>query len=366
MAGPTIVRETAGASALPAEVVRVTAGDAAAAHDTVAVEEPLEIHLNGWRWLVTMRTPGADVDLVLGMLASEGAITSAAEVEHVQFERHPEEPDVANVVAVHLAHSLGALQERLARHQALAASSCGLCGASSVSAILQRRPPLAPGPIVDARLLPLLPARLLAAQTAFAATGGLHGAGLFTADGTLVVAREDVGRHNAVDKAIGACLRRGVVLPPIMLVSGRASFEIVQKALAAAIPIVAAVSAPSSLAVSLATDGAMTLAGFVRDGGYNVYAGAERLRTADDRSAPEAAPDDPLAFIPRAMRTVLDGVGLKISLADWRALTRPERTRLVTLAEHAVREDFATYLVERVTARTGTAPRRLPARDESA
>ncbi len=363
MAGPMIVRETAGASALPTEVVRVTAGAAAPAHETVAIEEPLEIHLNGWRWLVTMRTPGADVDLVLGMLASEGVITSAAEVEHVQFERHPEEPDVANVVSVHLVHPLGALQERLARHQSLAASSCGLCGASSVSAILQRRPPLAPGPVVDARLLPLLPARLLAAQAAFAVTGGLHGAGLFDDAGTLVLAREDVGRHNAVDKAIGACLRAGMALPPILLVSGRASFEIVQKALVAAIPIVAAVSAPSSLAVALATDAGMTLAGFLRDGGYNVYAGAERLRTAADRDDPNAAPDDPLAFIPRAMRTVLDEVRCKISLADWRALTRPERTRLVTLSAHAVRDDFAAYLVDRVTARTGTAPRRLPSPD---
>jgi FdhD protein len=363
MAGPKIVRETAGASALATEVVRVTGGDAAAAHDTVAVEEPLEIHLNGWRWLVTMRTPGSDVDLVVGMLASEGVITSVAEVEHVQFERHPEEPDVANVVSVHLAHSLGALQERLARHQSLAASSCGLCGASSVSAILQRRPPLAAGPVVDARVLSRLPARLLAAQAAFASTGGLHGAGLFDVDGALVLAREDVGRHNAVDKAIGACLRSGAPLPPILLVSGRTSFEIVQKALVAAIPIVAAVSAPSSLAVSLAAEAGMTLAGFVRDGGYNVYAGAERLRTAADRADPEAAVDDPLAFIPRAMRTVLDEVRCKISLADWRALTRPERLRLVTLSEHAVPDDFAAYLVDRVTARTGTAPRRLPSPD---
>ena len=366
MAGPTIVRETATPSELPTEIVRVTAGDVAPAHESVAVEEPLEIHLNGWRWLVTMRTPGADVDLVLGMLASEGAITSAAEVEHLQFERHPEEPDLANVVAVHLAHSLGALQERLARHQALAASSCGLCGASSVSAILQRRPAVAPGPIVDSRLLSDLPPRLLAAQAAFAATGGLHAAALFDAAGSLVVAREDVGRHNAVDKAIGACLRRGSAMPPILLVSGRASFEIVQKALAAAIPIVAAVSAPSSLAVSLASEAGMTLAGFVRDGGYNVYTGAERLRTVADRAADPSEADDPLAFIPRTMRAVLDQVGLKISLVDWRALTRPERSRLATLSQHAAREDFAVYLVDRVTARTGKAPRALPRRGGSA
>jgi FdhD protein len=361
MSGPTIVREATAAPEIDASVFRVTAGTTAAATDQLAVEEPLEIHLNGWRWLVTMRTPGADADLVLGMLASEGVLRDVTEVESLVFRRHPEEPDLANVVDVQLAASLGALQERLARNAPVTSTSCGLCGASSVAAILQRRAPLPPGPMIDARILTALPARLAAAQPGFQATGGLHAAGLFDAAGALLTAREDVGRHNAVDKAIGWRLRAGVPPPPILLVSGRASFEIVQKALAAAIPIVAAVSAPSSLAVDLARDGGMTLAGFVRDGSYNVYTGAERLQMrADDRDP--AATDDPLAFVPRTVRDALDEIGRKISLADWRALTRSERTRLVTLSEHAGRADFAAYLIDRVTARTGTAPRGLPAK----
>jgi FdhD protein len=361
MPSPTIARETAGASDLPSDVVRVTAGAMAPAREVLAVEEPLEIHLNGWRWLVTMRTPGADADLVLGMLASEGAIAAAADVTSVVFRRHPDEPDVANVVDVQLARPLDELQQRLARNHALASSSCGLCGASSVAAILKAYAPLAPGPTVAATVIAALPARLLPAQTSFAATGGLHAAGLFAADGTLLAVREDVGRHNAVDKVIGWRLRAATAVPPIVMVSGRASFEIVQKALAASIPIVAAVSAPSSLAVALARDAGMTLAGFVRDGGYNVYAGGERLRAATATRADPDAADDPLAFIPRSVRDALDAVEYKISLADWRALTRPERTRLITLGEHADRADFAAYLVDRITARTGRPPRPLAA-----
>jgi FdhD protein len=363
MRTPTIARETAAASDVAADVVRVAAGDATPARDVLAVEEPLEIHLNGWRWLVTMRTPGADADLVLGMLASEAVITAAADVDSIVFRRHPDEPDVANVADVQLAQPVAELQRRLARNAALAASSCGLCGASSVAAILKDRAPLPPGPAVAARTIAELPARLAPAQPSFTTTGGLHAAGLFDVDGTLRAAREDIGRHNAVDKVIGWRLRDGGAMPPILLVSGRASFEIVQKALVAGIPIVAAVSAPSSLAVALACDAGMTLAGFVRDGGYNVYAGAERLDAAG-RSRADADADaggDPLAFIPRAVRDALDEVGYKISLVDWRALTRPERTRLVTLSEHAERADFAAYLVDRITARTGRPPRPLAA-----
>ncbi len=361
MPSPTIARETAAVSDVPADVVRVTAGDATPAREALAVEEPLEIHLNGWRWLVTMRTPGADADLVLGMLASEGVITAASEVDSIVFRRHPEEPDTANVVDVQLGRSLAELQGRLARNATLAASSCGLCGASSVAAILKTRTPLRPGPTVAPSVIAELPARLRTAQATFAATGGLHAAGLCDAAGTLLGAREDVGRHNAVDKVIGWRLRADAPMPPILVVSGRASFEIVQKALVAGIPIVAAVSAPSSLAVALARDAAMTLAGFVRDGGYNVYAGAERLAPASPSRADAEAADDSLAFIPRALRGALDDVGYKISLADWRALTRPERARLETLSEHAERSDFAAYLVDRITARTGRAPRPLAA-----
>ncbi len=363
MSGPTIARETPSEPALATDVWRLADGAATAASDMIAVEEPLEIHLNGWRWLVTMRTPGTDADLVLGMLASEGAIATADEVDSIVFRRHPEEPDVANVVDVQLAQPLQALKDRLARHAAVTSTSCGLCGAASVEAILKARSPLAPGPIVDPGVMAALPAALAAAQPTFRATGGLHAAGLFDAGGMLLAAREDVGRHNAVDKVIGWRLRETPSPPtPILFVSGRASFEIVQKALAAAIPIVAAVSAPSSLAVTLARDAAMTLVGFVRDGTCNVYTGRERLtaapRAPTDRD-PRAPGADPLDFMSRVVRAALDEIGYKISLADWRALGRAERRRLETLAAHAVRDDFAAYLIDRVKLRTGRPPRPL-------
>jgi formate dehydrogenase accessory protein FdhD len=366
MPGPTIARETASEPALRAEVWRMVAdGATTPTTDALAVEEPLEIHLNGWRWLVTMRTPGADADLVLGMLASEGVVARADDVQSIVFRRHPEEPDLANVVDVQLEQPLPALRERLARHAAVASTSCGLCGAASVEAILKQRPPVAPGPTVDPRLLATLPRGLAAAQPTFRETGGLHAAALFDTGGRLLAAREDVGRHNAVDKVIGWRLRRDPRPDtPILLVSGRASFEIIQKAHAAAIPIVAAVSAPSSLAVAFARDAGMTLVGFVRNGACNVYTGLERVQVAR-QSAPPADRDpgapgaDPVDFISRRVRAALDEIGFKISLAEWRALARSERLRLDILAGHAVRDDFAAYLIDRLTFRTGHAPRPL-------
>jgi FdhD protein len=347
--------------------------------DTLAVEEPLEIHLNGWRWLVTMRTPGADAELVIGMLASEGVIASAAEVTSIVFRRHPDEPDLANVVHVQLDRPLSELQERLARNQTLTSTSCGLCGASSVASILQRHPAVPAGPTVAAEIIAELPPRLAAAQPTFASTGGLHAAALFSADGELLAAREDVGRHNAVDKVLGWRLRAApAAATPILLVSGRASFEIVQKALAAAIPIVAAVSAPSSLAVTLAEEAGMTLAGFVRDGRYNVYSGPTRIQAAtsyapppgrDARAGgrdPNASGADPLDFIPRGVRRALDDVALKISLGDWRSLTRAERTRIITLSEHTSREDFSAYIVDSVKRRSGETPRAMTTRGDRA
>jgi FdhD protein len=368
MPAPTIARETGGEPVLAAELWRVDAAALTAATDALAVEEPLEIHLNGWRWLVTMRTPGADADLVLGMLASEGVIARADEVASIVFRRHPDEPDIANVVDVQLDAPVAELTRRLARHQTVAATSCGLCGASSVAAILQHHAPVAPGPTIEAAVLAALPAALATAQTAFQATGGLHAAGLFDTTGRLLAAREDVGRHNAVDKVIGWRLRQEPRPEgSILLVSGRASFEIVQKALAAAIPIVAAVSAPSSLAVALARDAGMTLAGFVRNGTCNVYSGPERLlpRAAAQGDGPAADRDptapgaDPIDFLSRRVRDALDEVGCKISLAEWRTLSHTERLRLDILAGHALRDDFTAYLIDRVTFRTGYPPRPL-------
>ncbi len=355
---PTIVREPQCALGTDVEIDRTTGGTTTRATDVVAVEEPLEIRLHGWRWLVTMRTPGDDADLIVGLLASEGVIAAASDVESVVFTRHPEEPELANVADVQLVHGLGEVQARLARNQVLAASSCGLCGKSAIEALLARSTALPDRPALDPAVLTRIPQLLAGAQPSFRATGGLHAAALVDATGGLLVAREDVGRHNAVDKALGWRLRAGDAGRGacVLVVSGRASFEIVQKALAARIPAVAAVSAPSSLAVALARDANLTLAGFVRDGGYNTYAGAARLR-----AAPARAGADPLEFIPTVVRRALDAVALKISLADWQALTLAERERVVALADAGDGSAFAARLTSDVVARTGRAPRPLGA-----
>ena len=340
------------------DVERGAADGTSRTTDVVAVEEPLEIRLNGWRWRVTMRTPGDDADLIVGLLASERVIARVADVEAIVFTRHPDEPELANVADVRLAQPLDAVRERLTRHQVLSAASCGLCGKSTVEALLAHAPPLPPGPLVDAAVLARIPDLLAGSQPVFSTTGGLHAAALLDGAGTLLAAREDIGRHNAVDKALGWRLRAGThgASACVLVVSGRASFEIVQKALAAAIPIVAAVSAPSSLAVTLARDANMTLAGFVRGGGYNVYTGGARLT----RPAPSRAGEGPLAFIPTTVRTALDAIARKISLVDWQALTLAERERLVTLAEVGPIADFAAELTASVVARTGREPRVLP------
>ncbi len=302
MSGPTVVREPARDTGAAVDLQRVTGDAIESATDTVAVEEPLEIRLNGWRWMVTMRTPGDDADLIVGLLASEGVITSAAEVEAILFTRHPDEPELANVADV-AAHTPARRAASAAHpHQSFTSSSCGLCGASAIEAILAHRPPVPPGPGVAAGMLAELPERLVAGQPLFRKTGGLHAAALFDSEGTLLVAREDIGRHNATDKALGWRLRAaqaataatpaGAGAPAetaaILLVSGRASFEIVQKALAGRIPIVAAVSAPSNLAVTLARQAGLTLAGFVREGRFNLYAGGDRVVTAVDDAALDA------------------------------------------------------------------------------
>jgi FdhD protein len=374
MADPTVVREPARAPGVAVDLLRAGPSGVTVVTDTLVVEEPLEIHVNGWRWLVTMRTPGDDADLVVGLLASEGVIERATEVERLLFTRHPDEPDLANVVDARLVRPLGEIQARLARNQVLATSSCGLCGASAIEAVRTRGGTIGAGPTVDAALLARMPRALAAAQPLFQATGGLHAAALFSAAGELLAAREDVGRHNATDKILGWRLRAADEGAPaaILLVSGRASFEIVQKAWVAGIPIVAAVSAPSSLAVDLAREAGMTLAGFVRGESLNVYAGRERLTDLDDQgwtppaAAPAAEADPTLAaaleLIPRAMRATLDAVALKISLADWQALTLGERLRLVVQVAEGHAEEFAASLTERVTARTGRAPRPLTPR----
>ena len=245
--------------------------------DALAVEEPLEIRVKGRAVSVTMRTPGHDAELALGFLLSEGIIAKAQDVVAVEpcaLDRR------GNVLNVALAPSATVDFDRLTRH-VFASSSCGLCGKATIEAIHQRIDPIPSKQrvAVAAGVLLSLPDRLRAAQVTFDETGGVHAAGLFSLRGELIVAREDVGRHNAVDKVLGYALRSGL-LPlgqHILMVSGRTSFEILQKALAGRIPVVAAVSAPSSLAVDFATESGQTLAGFVRGGRMNVYAGAERV-----------------------------------------------------------------------------------------
>jgi FdhD protein len=259
-------------------IVRIEAS-AVRREDCVSVEEPLEIRIGAETMAVTMRTPGDDFDLAAGWLLAEGIVRRPEEIvrlEHCREVRSPEEE--GNVVIVRTTEPASASLDR-ARRLLLTSSSCGLCGKGSIESLRGHFPPVVSDAVVDPDVLRSLPERLRAAQADFAETGGLHAAGVFSLEGELLAAREDIGRHNAVDKAIGSLFRQGR-LPlsrTVLAVSGRASFEIVQKALAASIPIVAAVSAPSSLAVDLAAESGMALVAFFRNGGFNVYSGAERL-----------------------------------------------------------------------------------------
>ncbi|MFD1323668.1 formate dehydrogenase accessory sulfurtransferase FdhD [Micromonospora sonneratiae] len=256
--------------------------------DSLAAEEPLEIRTGvagpGRRrpLTVTMRTPGDDLDLAIGFLLTEGLIRSADDVVTAQLCAGAETPNTYNVVDVVLAADVPTPQVDPARNF-YTTSSCGVCGKASIDAVRTRsRYDLTTDQlVVPASTLATLPDRLRSAQRGFDRTGGLHAAGLFTAAGKLVVLREDVGRHNAVDKVIGWAVRqrRLPLHGHMLLVSGRASFELTQKAWMAGVPLLAAVSAPSTLAVDLATEAGMTLVGFLRGSTMNVYAGANRVRT---------------------------------------------------------------------------------------
>ncbi|TYB36817.1 formate dehydrogenase accessory sulfurtransferase FdhD [Micromonospora sp. AP08] len=254
--------------------------------DTLVVEEPLEIRVGaagpGRRrpLAVTMRTPGDDLDLAIGFLLTEGLIRSADDVRTAQLCAGAETPNTYNVVDVVLAPGVPEPATDPARNF-YTTSSCGVCGKASIDSVRTRsRFAVAEDPLaVSAELLAALPDRLRAAQRTFDRTGGLHAAGLFTADGELVVLREDVGRHNAVDKVVGWAVREGrlPLTGHLLLVSGRASFELTQKAWMAGVPLLAAVSAPSTLAADLAEEAGMTLVGFLRGGTMNVYTGAQRV-----------------------------------------------------------------------------------------
>jgi FdhD protein len=259
---------------------RCVSGRLREASDVVVCEEPLEIQLDGAPLAVVMRTPGSDRELALGLLLAEGIVGCAKDVASVHHESVAPDPEAAgNVVRVNLRTGLRADVEAL-RRNLVASASCGVCGKATLEQALRAAPPLDDPARFAASFFAPLPARLREAQAVFAETGGLHAAALFDASARLLVVREDVGRHNAVDKVVGWTLERdGLPLAGhVLLVSGRISFEVAQKALAARIPVVAAVSAPSSLAVSLAEEAGMALVGFLRDGGFNVYGNRERVR----------------------------------------------------------------------------------------
>jgi FdhD protein len=245
--------------------------------DQLAVEEPLEIRIDTRPINVTMRTPAHDHELALGFLLSEGLVRAAVDILKVAPN-----PDASNVIDVFLAPGVSVDYARLTRH-VLASSSCGLCGKAAMDALYQQFPAVESQVKVSSATLLSLPVAIQKAQDTFNRTGGLHAAAVFDLSGNLIVLREDIGRHNAVDKILGYGLAQNL-LPfdsHILVVSGRASFEIMQKALAGRIPIVAAVSAPSSLAVDFALASSQTLVGFLRDGRMNVYAGAERIQFGD-------------------------------------------------------------------------------------
>jgi FdhD protein len=259
---------------------------AGARADLLAVEEPLEIRIGGQPLTVTMRTPGDDIDLAAGFLFTEGLLSPAVDLRQIRMcdenvaDATLEVADLPSPAELERATDARRAQ-RKAQRNFLTTSACGVCGKESIDAIRVRsRYDLTADQLqVSPVVLAGLPDRLREAQRVFASTGGLHAAGLFTADGSLAVLREDVGRHNAVDKVIGWALRAGR-LPlsgHILMVSGRASFELVQKAAVAGIPVLAAVSAPSSLAADLAEETGMTLVGFLRGNSMNGYTGLQRL-----------------------------------------------------------------------------------------
>jgi FdhD protein len=246
--------------------------------DVVAAEEPLEIRVEGRPLAVVMRTPGHDRELAAGFLLTEGVIKSAKDLFDITLCVDPGVAGKGNAVDVALAHPEALDFEKLTRH-VFTSSSCGICSTASIDLVLKRRRSLSDEVRVTAALLLSLPQRLARKQDTFKATGGLHACALFDAEGKLLAVREDVGRHNALDKLLGWALlgKRTPLHGHIVLLSGRASFEMMQKAHAGGIAIVAAISAPSSLAVEFARESGQTLAGFVRGRSMNLYTGAERI-----------------------------------------------------------------------------------------
>ncbi|ARH94056.1 formate dehydrogenase accessory sulfurtransferase FdhD [Streptomyces lydicus] len=266
-------------------VIRIRDGAVSTRPDTLVAEEPLEIRLNGKPLAITMRTPGDDFALAAGFLVSEGVLGAAGELQNILYCAGATEDGVNtyNVVDVKTAPGV-VIPDLTLERNVYTTSSCGLCGKASLDAVrTTARWQLDTSPDTPVRITPAtlsaLPDRLRSAQRVFERTGGLHAAALFTTEGELLDVREDVGRHNAVDKIVGRALQQGrlPLSSAVLMVSGRASFELAQKAVMAGIPVLAAVSAPSSLAVDLAQETGLTLVGFLRGTSMNVYAGEHRL-----------------------------------------------------------------------------------------
>ena len=262
-------------------VRRVSDGRPLDAPDIVAVEEPLELRLHDKPFVVIMRTPGSDRELAAGFLLSEGLIVSADELGAVEHCRHPDHADAHNVVNVFLLGSAAAeLPARLAeRRNVLANSSCGVCGRLTIDTLRTRASPLRETLTLTPERVLSMPAQLRVRQPLFDETGALHAAAVFSANGECLAIAEDVGRHNAVDKVVGQLLleERLPLSNHALAVSGRTSFEIVQKAWLAGIELVCAVSAPSSLAIELSAEAGITLVGFARDNGFNIYSHPQRI-----------------------------------------------------------------------------------------
>ncbi|CAN5678866.1 formate dehydrogenase accessory sulfurtransferase FdhD [soil metagenome] len=274
----------------------VREGDERARSDYLATEEPLEIRLvaggQTHKLAITMRTPGADFELAAGFLCGEGVIGGRDDISRITYCTDPDidSEQRFNIVNVELGSRAAPDLRSLERHF-YTTSACGVCGKASLEALQIRDcPVVSGGPEVAPRVIYLLPDRLRAAQGVFESTGGLHAAGLFSSVGELLCLREDVGRHNAVDKLVGWALleERLPLSDNILMVSGRSSFEIMQKSLVAGVPIVCSVSAPSSLAVALSREFNMTLIGFLRAQRFNVYADSERIRVEDRSASTEA------------------------------------------------------------------------------
>ena len=260
--------------------------------DLLAGEEPLGIRVDGTALTMTMRTPGDDIELAAGFLISENVIRSAADIASITVCDgttcgHVDHDGLGNIVDVSLA--AGVSIPAGARRSFLTTSACGVCGKASIHdiCVLPQAAVAGDEARISPTVLAVLPDRLREAQRVFSRTGGLHAAALFTTDGRLVAVREDVGRHNAVDKIVGWALLAGrlPLAEHVLLVSGRASFELVQKAVLGGIPVLAAVSAPSSLAVELAEEAGLTLVGFLRGPSMNVYTGAHRIATEPELAA---------------------------------------------------------------------------------